>query len=97
MARGYRVTDGQHTHVVPKGQGGAADAAHMIDALAEVAGRRGTELAPMPFGDPSLPALTRAALGAQIGILMQRGHRDVSDVLGVDPATQIARPPLSQI
>jgi hypothetical protein len=51
----------------------------------------------MPFGDPSLPALTRAALGAQIGILMQRGHRDVSDVLGTEPAAQIFRPPLSQI
>jgi hypothetical protein len=97
MARGYRLTDGQHTRVVPKGQGGAADAARMIDALAQVAGRRGTEVVAMPFGDPALPALTRAALGAQIGLLMQRGHRDVADVLGTEPAAQIVRPPLSQI
>ena len=97
MERGYRSTDGQHARVVPKGQGGAADAARMIDAIAQIADRRGTELVAMPFGDPSLPALTRAALGTQIGVLMQRGHRDVSDVLGVEPAAQIVRPPLSQI
>jgi hypothetical protein len=97
MERGYRATDGHRVRVVPKGQGSAADAARMVDAIAEIAGRKGTQLVAMPFGDPSLPALPRAGLGPQIGVLMQRGQRDASDVLGVAPSVHILRPPLSQI
>jgi Family of unknown function (DUF6049) len=97
MAQGYRASDGQRVRVVPKGQGSSADAARMIDAIAQIAGRKGTQPATMPFGDPSLPALTRAGLGLQIGALVQRGQRDMSDVLGVDPSAHVLRPPLSQI
>ncbi len=97
MERGYRTTDGQRVRVIPKGQGPSADAGRMIDDIAQIAGRKGTQLTAMPFGDPSLPALMRAGLGLQIEGLMQRGQRDMSDVLGVDPSAHVLRPPLSQI
>jgi hypothetical protein len=97
MARGYRAIDGQRVRVVPKGQGGSADAARMITAIAQLGKRKGTQMSAMPFGDPSLPALSRAGLGTQVGVLMQRGQREVSDVLGVQPALHVLRPPQSQI
>jgi hypothetical protein len=97
MEGGYRSVDGQHERTVPKGQGSSADAARMIDDLAQVAGRKGTQVVAMPFGDPSLPSLPRAGLGLQTGVLMQRGQRDLVDVLGVQPSAHLLRPPLSQI
>jgi hypothetical protein len=97
MERGYRAVDGQRRRVVSKGQGSSADAARMIGDIARIASRKGTKVVAMPFGDPSLPALPRAGLGQQIGVLTERGQRDVSDVLGVDPSAHLLRPPLSQI
>src|SRR5262249_23717056 len=58
MERGYRATDGQRVRVVPKGQGSSADAARMVTAISQLGGRKGTQMAAMPFGDPSLPALS---------------------------------------
>jgi hypothetical protein len=97
MANGYRVHDGQRIRVVPAGQGAAADASRVLDALRQVASRKATEVVAMPYGDPSLPALAHAGLGEQIGPLTQRGRRVIADALGVTPSTTVARPPFSQI
>ena len=97
MAAGYRSRDGQKTTVVPRGQGGAADAERVLAALRRVAAREGTEVVALPYGDPSLPALAHAGLGDQIGPLLQRGRRAVADALGVTPSTTVVRPPFSQI
>jgi hypothetical protein len=97
MANGYRVHDGQRVRVVPPGQGGAADAARLLDAIRQVAARKATEVVALPYGDPSLPALAHAGLGDQIGPLTQRGRRAVGEALQVTPSTTVVRPPFSQI
>src|SRR2546430_14583657 len=98
MSDGYRIrgADGA-VRTVPKGTGGAADAARLLEALRKIAGRPRTELVAQPFGDSRIPSLFRAGLGADLVRLVDRGRKVVGTTLGAEPSTQVFRPPLSQI
>jgi hypothetical protein len=98
MAHGYRVADpGGAVRTVTAGSGGAADAARFLSALRSVTARSSTETTVLPFGDPSLPALARGGLIADLPALADRGRKLVKEALGVDPTTAVTRPPLSQL
>src|SRR5712691_7984516 len=98
MARGYRILDSAGTiRIVPEGKGGAADAAALMQTLRAVAGRQGVELMASPLQDPSLPALFRGGLGAELPTLFDRGRTLVGTALGRSPASDVVRPFRSEL
>jgi hypothetical protein len=97
MAGGYATNIGGQIQTVSKGTGGAADAADVLDALRRVAGRPGTELVALPFGDARIPSLIRSGLGADVDRLMREGRTAVSAALGTPPDPAVFRPPLSHL
>jgi len=98
MAGGYRILDvGGAVRTVPKGKGGAADAATLLQTLRTVAGRHGAELMATPLQDPSLPALFRAGLGGELPTLVDRGRTLVGTALGRSPTPDVVRPFRSEI
>ena len=98
MAAGYRVRDASgQIRTVPKGEGGAADAARILDSVGKIAGRPRTELIALPFADARIPALFRSGLGSDLGTLVESGRETISRIFGAEPSTTVFRPPLSQI
>ena len=98
MAGGYRILDVAGTvRTVPKGDGGAADAAALLQTLRGVAGRHETELIATALQDPSLPALFRAGLGPELPTLIDRGQALVGSALGRSPTSDVVRPFQSEL
>jgi hypothetical protein len=98
MVRGYSVVDpGGVVRTVAAGTGGAVDAARVISALRSLTALPSAETTALPYGDPSLPALARAGLLADLPTLLDRGRRIVDDALDVTASTSVSRPPLSQL
>jgi uncharacterized protein DUF6049 len=98
MANGYRVgAIGGPARAVPKGRGGSADAAEVLDSLRTVAARSATELTALPFGDPSLPAVLQAGLQGDLPRLADEGTRIVGEGLSAEPVRDVIRPPYSRL
>jgi hypothetical protein len=97
MAGGYRALDASGAREVPKGTSGAANAARLLAALQKIAARPGVELAVMPFGDPSVPALVGAGLTRDLRPLTERGNALARAALHASPAPEVARPSFSQL
>jgi uncharacterized protein DUF6049 len=98
MSAGYRIqVPGGAVRDVAPGTGGAADATAMLRILRRVASSDRTELLATPFGDPSLPALFRAGLAAEVEPLSDRGAAIVEEALGRQPTTDVVRPYRSQL
>lgn len=98
MAQGYRILDTTGAvRTVPKGKEGAADAAALLQALRAVAGHQGVELSASPLEDPSLPALFRGGLGAELPALAERGRTLVGEALGRSPTADVVRPHRSEL
>ena len=97
MARGYSTAVGSQIRTVSEGTGGAADAANVLAALRRIAGRPGTELIALPFGDARIASLIRSGLGADVDRLMRAGRDSVSAAVGASPDRAVFRPPLSHL
>jgi hypothetical protein len=98
MAGGYQILDDAgRVRTVAEGEGGAADAASMLQLLQEVAGQDATELVATPLGDPDMPAMVRANLSADLEGLVDRGTTAVASALGRTPTADILRPPASRL
>lgn len=98
MSHGYRVRDVAGTvRTVPRGTGGAADAARVLGTLRRIASRQATELVALPFGDARLPALLASGMGGDLPVLLDQGRRLVARVLGRSPTERVFWPPLSEV
>ncbi len=90
MAAGYRIEGGP---VVAPGSGGSADAAAALGILRKVVAAKSTQVVALPFAAPLMPAILSSPLAKDLPVQVEEGRRVVSDVLGVQPVTQAARPP----
>ena len=98
MASGYRLMEpGGGVSTVRPGTGGAADALRVLTALRAIAERPGAEIVPLPYADPSIPALLRARLVHDVAVLHRRGRNLVDSGLRVTSAPGVVRPPFSQL
>jgi hypothetical protein len=98
MAGGYRILDPSgRVRTVDEGVDASADAARLLSRLREIAERPGVEVVASPFGDPRLPSLVEAGLVNDMPILFERGRRAIEGLLRRTPATDVARPPFSQL
>jgi hypothetical protein len=98
MAAGYRIEEsGGRIRAVAAGTGGAADAAALLQTLKRIANSDRTELLATPFPDPSLPALSRAGLAADLKSMTERGRSLVAGALGREPTHDVVRPYRSQL
>lgn len=83
MAGGYRLADGS------AGEGAAA-AAEWLDRLTALARTR--SVIALPYADADVVALTRAGLADQALQAVELGAQLVSDLLGVQPGTELSWP-----
>jgi len=98
MAAGYRIEEPDGgIRTVAAGVAGAADAASLLRTLKRIAASDRTELLATPFPDPSLPALSRAGLAADLKALTERGRSLVAGALGREPTHDVVRPYRSQL
>jgi Family of unknown function (DUF6049) len=98
MAAGYRIQEPSgRIRIVAAGSEGAADAASLLRTLKQIAASDRTELLATPFPDPSLPALSRAGLAADLKALTERGRSIIADALGSEPTHDVVRPYRSQL
>lgn len=98
MSSGYRSRSaGGTVRRVAARTGSAADAARVMRMLREIASRPGTELVALPYADARLPSLLEAGLGTDLPDLLRLGREVVAAGLRATPATDVARPPLSEI
>src|SRR6266508_1120091 len=93
MADGYTVREGTTLRSVASDEPAARGAARMLDALAELARRPGTELLSFPYAAPSIPALAAGILAADLPLQLVRGNRELERALGTAPNDQLIRPP----
>lgn len=85
MAAGYTVRGEDGTErTVAAGQGGSADAAAVLDAIRRIAAATDTEVAGMPFGAPSVPALLDAGLTTDLDRLLALGAETTSRLSGAE-------------
>lgn len=98
MSSGYRIAgrDGKIQTVSPA-TGGAAAAERLMARLRQVAAKPTVELLAYPMGEPSLPALLREGLSADLDRLLEEGRELVESVLGRSAAQGVARPPGSAL
>lgn len=97
MAGGYQIERPGGIERVPKGTGGAADAAHLLAMLKTIAARPSTELVAFPFADPSIPSVVAASPAANLRELVAAGRTQASSLLGRAPTPTVAWAPDSQI
>jgi hypothetical protein len=82
MSDGYAVEAGGGTVHVRAGQGGAANAAALLDALHRLANGPRVESTALPYAVPSIPALLDAGLGSDLAVQLQRGRAAVASFTG---------------
>ena len=98
MAGGYRIRGPfGRLRTVLAGQGGAAEASALLQSLASLAARPGTELVSLPLGDADESALIKAGLTASADSLLTQGRELVGGALGAAPSTSVVRPVFSRM
>ncbi|MEX0984842.1 MAG: hypothetical protein WD096_07305 [Actinomycetota bacterium] len=90
MAAGYERADGA---VIAAGEGPAAAAQAFLDQVRAVAGVPSVQVVGLPLDAPSVPALLGSGLGIDLTRHEDRGDALLRQVLNVDPAFDVARPP----
>lgn len=103
MQDGYDVATGQGVVSVPEGEGGAADAARVLEGIRAIARSPSVELSAMPFAVPDLPQLVASGMAADIPTQLALGRESVAATLqdGSEamelPDPSLLRPPGSSI
>ena len=90
LAAGYIRSDGTE---VPGGEGTSATAAAFLEQLRSVAAAAEVQVSGQPFSGPSIPAMLAGELDAELTRQIDAGERTLDQVLGVSPASTVARPP----
>jgi hypothetical protein len=90
MADGYQRADGSE---VPRGADGAARAASLIADLKEAVSSPLVHVTAMPFSAPGIPSLIASGLSTDLATQQALGRETVRDVLGLDPESDVVRPP----
>jgi hypothetical protein len=93
MSDGYSLESGGKTERVAAGQGGAGDAAAVLDTLHRLANGPKVESTALPYAVPSIPALLASGLGTDLPVQLQRGREAVSTFTGHPPDDQLFWPP----
>jgi Family of unknown function (DUF6049) len=93
MSDGYTVESGGKTQQVHAGQGGAANAAALLDTLHRLANGPRVESIALPYAVPSIPALLDAGLGNDLPVQLQRGRVAVSRFTGRPVEDSLFWPP----
>jgi Family of unknown function (DUF6049) len=90
MADGYTRTDETR---VERGEGGAANAETVLDALRRIASDPDVSLSATPFAAPDIPSLLEGRLIDDIDEQLALGDETIRTLLGVEPIADVARPP----
>jgi hypothetical protein len=90
MADGYTRSDDTK---VERGNGGAANAEIVLDALRFIAGDPDVSLSATPFAGPEIPSLLQSGLEEDLDAQFALGDDIVRTFLGVTPNADVARPP----
>jgi hypothetical protein len=93
MRDGYSVRVGGRVEKVAAGQGGAAQAGAVLDAMHRLANGPLVESSALPYAVPNIPALLSAGLGIDVQTQLQRGQEAVSAFTGHPVAADIFWPP----
>ncbi|MFL5799278.1 MAG: DUF6049 family protein [Actinomycetota bacterium] len=93
MSDGYSIESDGKTERVAAAQGGAADAAAVMDTLHRLANGPKVESTALPFAVPSIPALLAAGLQSDLPVQLQRGRQAVSAFTGHPTDDQLFWPP----
>jgi hypothetical protein len=93
MRDGYSIDAGGSIEQVPAGQGGAADAAAVLDEMHRLANGSLVESTALPFAVPNIPALISAGLGIDVPTQVQRGQEAVEAFTGHPLAADTFWPP----
>ncbi len=93
MRDGYSVRSGGVIEKVPAGEGGAADAGAVLDAMHRLADGPRVESSALPYAAPNIPALLSAGLGVDLPTQLQRGQQEVEAFTGHPISTDIFWPP----
>ncbi len=83
----------EHGQVVEEGTDGAAAATAFLAMLRDVAGIEDVRVSAMPFSGPSIPAMLRSGLAPELIRQRSTGGRLIGEILDVNPADSVARPP----
>ena len=94
MSDGYERADGTQ---VSAGSGAAADAATLLRSLRETVAVSVVQVVALPFSGPTVPSLLSSGLTGDLAAHEARGIETVRAVLGVDPASTVARPTLGAL
>jgi len=97
MQDGYTLVTGEGTEQVPKGEGGAADAADALARIKQVAAADGVELSALPYSSPDIPQLLASGLGKDLPAQLDLGRRAVQEGIGAETTDTVLRPPGSDV
>jgi hypothetical protein len=93
MRDGYRIEEGGATRQVAPGEGGAARAGAVLATLRELAASPAVEVSAMPYAAAEIPSLLAGGLARDLDLQLERGRELTRSLLGVEPSTDILRPP----
>jgi hypothetical protein len=93
MAAGYRVGD----RVVPRGQGGAANAASVLGTLGRIVAAPTVQTSLYPFAAPQLPAVLNSGLGRDLDRQVAAGKELAATAIDLEPQTRVARAPFGAL
>ncbi len=94
LSDGYERADGTQ---VSAGSGAAAEAETLLRSLRETVAVSVVQVVALPFSGPTVPSLLSSGLTSDLAAQQARGIETVRAVLGVDPASTVARPALGAL